>query len=127
LVLQENPGEPPLASPGGGFLRPEAPARLNAWRLGDSTASDHQQNATHLRQQRQQDQPQHCEVVARWLKRASAHPTDNADCGLSLRIGRQLDRAYGSIERLAPLVYSSSRCRQAGMRAFAVTRPTWRR
>jgi hypothetical protein len=65
---------------------------------------DHQQYPTDLRQQCQQDQPQHCEVIAGWLQQAAAYPGRDPDRGLGLWIGSVFDCAHRRIDGLPAFV-----------------------
>ena len=77
----------------------------------DRASSDHEQNAADLRQQRDQDQAQHGKVIPGRRQCAPAHPCDDMNRGLSLRVGDLLDLMHGDIQRLPPFV-DHSRSRQ---------------
>src|SRR5262245_22511474 len=63
-----------------------------------TAAADHQQYAADLRQQREQQQAQHREVVARRPERAQARPGHQTDRRLDLRVGSALRGSLGVVE-----------------------------
>src|SRR5262245_6712652 len=64
-----------------------ASALLISNNAGVLDASDHQQYAANLRQQRKQDQSQHREVIARGPQHAPTDPRNDSDGCYGLRIG----------------------------------------
>jgi hypothetical protein len=64
------------------------------------TAPNHEEHPTDLRQQSQQDQPQHSEVLGYRPQHAAGAPRDQLDCCVGLRVGRLPDTRHRRVEEL---------------------------
>ena len=65
------------------------------------TAPDQKQYAANLRQQRQQDEPEHGKVFGYRPQQATGNPSDKLDGGVGLRVRRFPDGGRCGIEDLA--------------------------